>query len=229
MTSRETRIKICGLRDEGIIAEMDGLPIHEIGFVFAPSKRRVSSEQAATLIRRVHEIRGADGVSPRTVGVFVNAAPPELDGILDIAPLDVVQLHGDESPDYCRELKSRHPNVSIWRVISVKETASGDEAVRSDAEAKLRPYKGIIDACLIDAPGGGTGHPFNWAVIEAYKAAAQEAGVPLYVAGGLREDNVEELLRNHNPDGVDVSSGVESNGVKDIHKIRAFVRKVIQS
>lgn len=229
MTSRETRIKICGLKDGGTIAEMDELPIHEIGFVFAPSKRRVSAEEAASLIQHVHGISGADGAVPRTVGVFVNTAPSELDAILDIAPLDVVQLHGDESPEYCRALKDRHPGISIWRVISIKETASSDEAAWREAEKRLLPYQGAIDACLIDAPGGGTGQPFNWAVIEAYKAAAQQAGIPLYVAGGLREDNVEELLRKYNPDGIDVSSGVETNGVKDIDKIRSFVRKVIQS
>ncbi|MHA7963588.1 phosphoribosylanthranilate isomerase [Paenibacillus sp. CAU 1782] len=229
MTSRGTRIKICGLKDAATIAQMDGLPIHEIGFVFAPSKRRVSAEEAALLIQSVYGISGAGGAAPRTVGVFVNASLSELDGILDIAPLDVVQLHGDETPQYCRELKTRHPDISVWRVISIKETAAGDGAVQGNAEKKLLPYQGAIDACLIDAPGGGTGQPFNWMVIEEYKEAAKQAGVPLYVAGGLREETVEELLRKYNPDGIDVSSGVETDGAKDIDKIRAFVRKVIQS
>lgn len=229
---------------------MDGLPVNEIGFVFAPSRRRVTAEEAAELIAAVRGITCANGEPPRTVGVFVNADAAQIDAVLSVAPLDVAQLHGDESPDYCLDLKRRHPALDVWRVFSIKAAdspeAAGDSNDLNDesvskygknpgiafdvsASARLAPYRNIVDACLIDAPGGGTGEPFNWSVISEYKKAAKEAGLPLYVAGGLNEENVEKLLKLHAPDGIDVSSGVESGGVKDIGKIRSFVGKVIQS
>ena len=81
---------------------------------------------------------------------------------------------------------------------------------------------------MIDTAGGGTGKAFNWEVIDDYQAAAAQLNVPLYVAGGLNPDNVQELLAAYAPSGLDVSSGVETDGVKDIEKIRLFVGKVMQ-
>ncbi|MFD1955723.1 phosphoribosylanthranilate isomerase [Paenibacillus thailandensis] len=214
------RIKICGLKDAGTIRAMDGLPIHEIGFVFAPSKRQVTPETAASLIREVHALKGAGGERPLAAGVFVNAEFERLRELLAVAPLDIVQLHGEESPSLCRSIRSGL-NVRVWKVFSVGE--SGDEAAE-----RIRPYAGSVDAVLIDTAGGGTGKPFDWEQIEAYKAAARSIGVPLYVAGGLNPDNADRLVRDYAPDGIDVSSGVETEGQKDIHKIRLFVQKVVE-
>ncbi|RJE90051.1 phosphoribosylanthranilate isomerase [Paenibacillus sp. 1011MAR3C5] len=221
------RVKICGLRDEATIQAMDGLSIDEIGLLFAPSKRQVSKEEASKLIEAIHGIRNDRKARPHAVGVFVNTSIEELANILAVAPLDVVQLHGQESPSYCAELRERFPGTAIWRVISIRpEAASASGGKMVDADERLAPYAGVVDAILIDAPGGGTGHPFNWDVIEAYKQSAGLLGLPLYVAGGLHVDNVQELLYKHSPDGVDVSSGVETDGRKDIEKIRSFVRRV---
>lgn len=225
-----TRIKICGLRDAGTVALMNGLPIHEVGLVLAPSKRRVDREDLPKLVDAIHQLRAADGVRPKAVGVFVSESLDEISSLLAAAPLDIAQLHGDESPSYCEELKRRHNGLQIWRVFSIRDHGdSSSEHSAAEARDKLRPFAGVADAFLLDAPGGGMGQTFNWSAIQAYKHAANELGIPLYVAGGLHADNVQELLHGHSPDGIDVSSGVETDGRKDIDKISLFVRKVMEA
>ncbi|REK59207.1 MAG: N-(5'-phosphoribosyl)anthranilate isomerase [Thermobacillus sp.] len=215
-----TRIKICGLRDAETIRAMDGLPIHEVGFVFAKSRRQVTAEAAVELIRAARSLRCADGMPPRTVGVFVDPEPEALRDVLRAAPLDIVQLHGSETPEYCRRIRSEL-GVRVWKVFAIR---GGD----APAAERIAPYAGAIDAALIDTAGGGTGSVFDWRLVTDYKAAAGAIGVPLYVAGGLNERNVRELIDAHEPDGVDVSSGVETDGVKDPVKIRSFVGRVAE-
>jgi len=214
-----TRVKICGLRDAETIRAMDGLPINEIGFMFAESRRKVTPDEAGELIAEVRRLRGRNGAAPRTAGVFVNPELGTLRETLAAAPLDVVQLHGGETPELCRAVKSEF-GVEVWKVFAMlpNETAS--------AADRLAPFRGVVEAVLIDTAGGGTGKAFDWRAIEAYHAAARELGVPLYVAGGLHPGNVGELLRTYAPDGVDVSSGVETDGKKDIVKIREFAERV---
>jgi len=214
------RIKICGIRNPDTIRVLDGLPIHEIGFVFAKSRRQVTPEEAAELIRAARSLRCAEGRPPRAVGVFVDASPESLAGVLRIAPLDIVQLHGSETPEICRRIRSEL-GVQVWKVFPIR---GGD----APAGERIAPFGGAIDAALIDTAGGGTGTAFDWRVIADYKAAAHAIGVPLYVAGGLNEHNVRELVDVHAPDGVDVSSGVETDGVKDPDKIRSFVGRVAE-
>ncbi|GKU79532.1 phosphoribosylanthranilate isomerase [Paenibacillus sp. L3-i20] len=225
------RIKICGLMDAETISEMDGLLIHEVGFVFAKSKRQVNKETAAELIQALHKLKTANGVRPQAVGVFLNATIEEIGDILTEAPLDVIQLHGDETPDYCKELKKRYPEKQVWKVFAVQPNLVEIEsdANINDVALRLLRYNDSVDAILIDAPGGGTGEPFNWEAIASYKQEAGRYGLPLYIAGGLHSNNVQELVRNYSPDGIDVSSGVESNGRKDIDKIKLFVRRVIET
>ncbi|EXX91286.1 N-(5'-phosphoribosyl)anthranilate isomerase [Paenibacillus darwinianus] len=213
------RIKICGLRDAETIREMDGLPIDEIGFIFAKSRRQVTPEQAAGLIAEACRLRGSNGLPPRTVGVFVNPELEELQALLGTAPLDVLQLHGGESAADCRAIREATGKM-VWKVFSIR----GDERVT--AADRVAPYAGAVDGIMIDTAGGGTGTAFDWSVIGDYKEAAEAIGVPLYVAGGLHADNVAGLAQRYAPDGVDVSSGVETDGVKDITKIRTFVERV---
>lgn len=231
MKNGKPRIKICGLRDIPTIKAMDGMPVDEIGFVFAPSKRQVDPATAASLIAAVHEIKGAGNTRPRTVGVFVNPALEELDGVLEAAALDVVQLHGNETPELCRAIRERRPGVQVWKVFSIKPGQSSGEAshLESTALEQILPFKTAADAILLDAPGGGTGQVFQWNVIESYNQAAGSLGIPLYVAGGLHADNVQELLRSYAPDGIDVSSGVETDGKKDIEKMKLFVKRVLEA
>jgi phosphoribosylanthranilate isomerase len=213
------RVKICGLRDAETIRRLNGLAIDEIGFVFAESRRQVAPALAAELIKEVRLLHTASGQPLRTVGVFVNAGLEQLRELLAVVPLDVVQLHGAEAPELCCSIQSEL-GVNVWKVFSI----SGDEC--ETALQRLEPYKDAVDAIMIDTAGGGTGTAFDWSIIGRYRDAAAAIGVPLYVAGGLHPDNVEELVRLYAPDGVDVSSGVETDGVKDIDKIYSFVGRV---
>jgi len=220
-TSRNTRIKICGFKEKEHITQLQGLPIHEVGFVFAPSKRQVNAQQAAGLLAELKNIQAAEGKPPRAVGVFVNFDFNDIKAIIEKAPLDVLQLHGDETPDYCKRLKSNFPQIHIWKVFSVRSETDYNEALSA-----LQPYSDCIDTILLDAPGGGTGQVFQWSAIEAFQAAAASCKLPLYAAGGLNENNVQQLLQKYKVDGVDVSSGVEAEGRKSIQKIEMFVRRV---
>ncbi len=199
---------------------MNGLPIDEIGFVFAKSKRQIAPEAAASLVQQVSELRAAGDRPPRAVGVFVDPAIEALQEVLASVRLQVVQLHGQESPEHCRIIRESL-GVQVWKVFGIR--GGSEEKAALD---RLTPYAGAIDAAMIDTAGGGTGSAFDWSVMDDYKAAAANIGVPLYVAGGLHADNVQDLIRQYQPDGVDVSSGVETDGMKDAAKIMKFVERV---
>lgn len=216
-----TAVKICGLQSVEVLKSMVHLPIDYIGFVFAKSKRQVSGAQAAELIPILQE--WITGTAPASVGVFVNPTLPELSRILAEAPLDIIQLHGSETPEFCREVKQAF-GVKIFKALSVKDDGSIHH------EQPLAGYEGVIDGLLLDTYdplyGGGSGKTFAWERAEPYKTWANRHEIEFLAAGGLHPGNVEELIGCLNPDGVDVSSGVETDGVKDINKIIAFVERV---
>ncbi|MCL6602375.1 MAG: phosphoribosylanthranilate isomerase [Paenibacillus sp.] len=219
-------VKICGLQDVEVLKSMVHLPLDYIGFVFAPSRRRVTPERAVELTA---ELEGwKTGKAPRAAGVFVNPEIAELRELLSKVALDVIQLHGDESPDFCREVQEAFPGVQVWKAFSV--TANNDH---SGINNKIKDYAGSVHALLLDTydpeQKGGSGRTFAWGQIPAYKELAATLSLPLFVAGGLHPDNVGELLEGYAPYGVDVSSGVETDGVKDIAKMTAFVERVKQS
>ncbi|WP_227793568.1 phosphoribosylanthranilate isomerase [Paenibacillus guangzhouensis] len=214
-------VKICGLQSVEVLKSMIHLPIDQIGFVFAKSKRRVSLEQAAQMIAYLRE---QNRTIPLTVGVFVNPDLHEVVELLRTVPLDVVQLHGQESPEFCKALKD-NCHVQIYKAHSMKLDQENDKGPEAwDA------YRGVVDAFLLDSYDpvyiGGSGKTFDWDLIVPYQSWAREAGIKLIVAGGLDPDNVRRLIVERAPDGVDVSSGVETGGVKDIAKVTAFVERV---
>jgi phosphoribosylanthranilate isomerase len=202
-----TKIKVCGIKTLEAYERLQELGADYIGFVFAKSKRQVTPEQAADLGEKK-----ADG--PARVGVFVNETVEGLLHIAEVAGLHVLQLHGDESPEFCRELRQR-TNLQIWKAWGVHN---------DERDAMLSAYTDVVDAVLLDNERGGTGERFPWDAIPALRAYTQD--LPLFIAGGLHPDNVGDLLDAHATDGVDVSSGVETQGVKDLAKITAFVTKV---
>ncbi|MNK06137.1 N-(5'-phosphoribosyl)anthranilate isomerase [compost metagenome] len=216
----EASVKICGLQDVEVLKSMINLPVDHIGFVFAKSKRRVTADQAAALIPILKEWQSAE--KPESVGVFVNPTIEELSDILQKASLDIIQLHGQESPEFCREVKRRF-GVKVFKVLSVKQDSNKEGF-------DLEEYKGALDGLLLDTYdplyGGGSGQTFDWKQILPYQMWTKQEGIPLIIAGGLHPENVGDLLENFQPDGVDVSSGVETDGLKDIAKIRAFVERV---
>ena len=210
-----TRVKICGIRDKTHALAAVEAGADFIGLVFAPSQRQVSPQKALPLVEVVRGLRSR----PAVVGVFVNAAAQEVNHIADYCQLDWVQLSGDETWRYCQELKK-----AIIKVIHVSSGQKTDE-ILADIETgyQLLPEKELV--CLLDSgvggAYGGTGQVFNWQL-------AREVSVrfPVMIAGGLTPANVGQLVREVQPWGVDVSTGVESNGLKDASKIRAFVKAV---
>ena len=230
-----TIVKICGFRSAEAVRAIRGLPIDYIGFVFADSKRQVTP-QVALSISRARTSAAVNGSMPQTVGVFVNPSIEELAEVLRIVPLDVIQLHGQEHPDFCRAVKEKFAGIKLFKVLPVPTAEASDDddsgSGESVAEVAADPYRGTIDALILDTfdrqASGGTGKTFRLSVIPDYAAWAERTGIPLIVAGGLHADNVAELLTRYRPHGVDVSSGVETAGDKDVQKIEAFVERVKQ-
>lgn len=223
-------VKICGIMDTATLEQMMAQPIDQIGFVFAKSRRQVSASLAGELISRIKNNPERSGPAmkgypmPLAAGVFVNPTEDELRSIIQEAPLDIVQLHGNETPELCRWVKETF-GVQVFKTVSVSN--DGKELTPQES---IAPYRDSADAVLLDTYdptiGGGTGRPFVWDCIPAFREEAHRNGLKLIVAGGLTPDNVYRLIRDYAPDGVDVSSGVETDGHKDIAKIEAFVGRV---
>jgi phosphoribosylanthranilate isomerase len=210
----KTKVKICGLQSVEVLESFIKFPIDYAGFVFAPSRRRIEPPKAAGIIKQLP-------ASTESVGVFVNPTLEELDEVLNAAPLDVVQLHGSETPEFCARVKSRY-SVQVWKVLAAKGEV--------DAESLLSPYVHVVDAFLLDTYDpqalGGTGVTFPWGRIPTYRQMSDRYGIPVFIAGGLNPDNIKDLIEQYKPFGVDVSSGVETEGIKDIEKIERFVERV---
>jgi phosphoribosylanthranilate isomerase len=226
-------VKICGLQQPEMVKAILHLPIDYMGFVFAKSKRQVTSDQAAEMIRVLQDQRKTGLNTPLSVGVFVNPSQAELESVMQHAHLDVIQFHGQESPEQCQWVKNAFPGVQVWKVISVVQgyqMQDEKDNTTYSVSGLLEPYRNVVDAILLDTfdpvYGGGSGKTFAWEEITAYQQWCREAGLQLFVAGGLLPDNVGELLDAYSPNGVDVSSGVETDGIKDINKIIRFVERV---
>lgn len=174
-----------------------------IGFVFANSKRRITPAQARKISRQVPVIK--------KVGVFVNAPLCEVQSIARECQLDYVQLHGDESPAYCRQIG--YPVIKAFRI---------RPEFSATAFAGYQPAWTLFDS-FSSRQQGGTGIAFDW---QQAQVLVQQAPRPLMAAGGLTADNVAEAIEILKPDGVDVSGGVETNGVKDLAKMERFITAV---
>lgn len=200
-----TRVKICGITrvEDGVAAAARGADAVGLNF-YAPSPRSVDLETAATIRRALPPFVTA-------VGLFVNAAPETVAESIERVGLDMLQFHGDESPEDCDGFGM--PYLKAVRV---------DGAV--DLRAHGRRYAGAA-GLILDTPDeklwGGTGSTFDWDLVPA------DLPLPLVLAGGLTPDNVAEAVHRLRPYAVDVSGGVESSpGVKDAGKIAVFIDEV---
>ncbi len=203
-----THIKICGIKNEadGIAAAQAGADF--IGLVFAPSPRQVSIDQARAIATAVKR----SGNQTQVVGVFVNIAAPEVNRIADFCGLDRVQLSGDEPPEYSAQI--RRPVIRAIRV--------GAEFPREMGDFNdLAPQAIYLLDAHVNGKYGGTGTRSDWEL--ARKVSAQ---LPIILAGGLTPENVSGAIEKVRPWGVDVSTGVETDGAKDPAKIRAFIGAV---
>jgi phosphoribosylanthranilate isomerase len=199
------RSKICGItRIEDALAAVDA-GADAIGFVFyAKSPRAVSVEQARAIIAALPPF-------VTTVGLFVNISRCELTEILEIVPLDLLQFHGDETPEDCDGY--HRPYIKALRV------QAGDD-IAASCRAYSRASGILLDTYVADVPGG-TGEAFDWSLIP------QTLSKPIILAGGLTPDNVAQAIAQVRPYAVDVSGGVEmSKGIKDHDRIRAFMHAV---
>jgi len=183
-----------------------------LGFVFAPSRRRVSAEQAGKIASQLPQ-------NIERIGVFSDVSAEHVADVVDRAGLTGVQLHGGEAPEFIRELKLRFPR---GRKISVIKTILVDEDFETRL-AQLGHDDESIDSILLDS-GGGSGKTFDW---QRARAALARNHKRLIVAGGLTAGNVGDAIRKFSPWGVDVVSGVEQEpGRKDPEKLKAFVAAV---
>jgi phosphoribosylanthranilate isomerase len=210
-----TWVKICGISDiESAIAASEAGTDY-LGMVFAPSKRQVTPEKALQIVEAVRQLDSL----PQIVGVFVNKPAAEVNQIADYCKLDWVQLSGDENWGYCKKIET--PLIKVFHIApDARQAEIATDVWKGYAFVPPNRLICLMDSAVSGAYGG-TGTPFNWQVA---KSVAQKFSV--MIAGGLTPDNVGELLRLTRPWGVDVSSGVETNGRKDIAKFKAFIETV---
>ena len=214
------RTKICGIQstEDAITAAEAGADY--FGLVFVPERRRRVEIPAAAEI--VDELRTLIEDPPGAVGLFADQLLDEVIEIINACGLDLAQLCGRESADFCRQVEEQ-TGAEIIKVmhISASETLVG--ANGSGVEARLAPY--LKTGCrvtldrLVEGLQGGTGQSFNWDVA----AHLSRQGYEFLLAGGLTPENVSQAVTLVNPWGVDVSTGVETGGDKDAQKIRAFI------
>jgi phosphoribosylanthranilate isomerase len=198
-------VKVCGMRDADNIRAIDSLNIDMMGFIFYPKSPRYVSEKPSFL--PLHSKR---------VGVFVNASAEEVLIKTIEYSLDYIQLHGNETPDYCRTLKTYH--LHLIKAFSV---CTEEDVMQS------KSYEGLCDYYLFDTKSnqyGGSGKAFEWNILQSY-----QSDTPFLLSGGLGADDAEAVLRFHHKHfaGIDLNSRFEfKSGMKDVEKIKAFLKQI---
>ena len=239
------KVKMCGIsKVETIPAVVEAKPDY-MGLVFAPSKRQVTVDQAKTLVEELHKqyadrydtdvtqcnddtvqagtvgIKASENMkifeentnsdAIKTVGVFVNETLDNLVTIANEVNLDAVQLHGDEDEAFIQALKEK-TDVEVWKAVQIRSAADAEAWIDSSADMLL------FDAYHKDERGG-TGEVFDWSCLDEFER-------PFMLAGGIDSTNVARAIRTVRPYGIDISSGIETDGVKDDEKIKAFTNIV---
>ena len=197
----KVRIKFCGMRSPEDIEVANNIGCDYVGFVFAKKSKRFVPEEIAAELKKV--------LSPeiKAVGVFVDEEPQTVARLLNTGVIDTAQLHGTEDEDYIRELRKltgNKPVIKAFRIASKEDVRAANEST--------------ADLVLADA-GTGEGKTFDWSLLSEMKR-------PYLLAGGLGPENVEEAIQEIRPYGVDVSSGIETDGIKDPEKMRKFAEIV---
>ena len=205
-----TRAKICGITRSQDIQAVVNAGADAIGFVFfPPSPRHVSAAQAKELIRHVPAY-------VQTAGLFVNATADDIADVLKQVALDIIQFHGDESPEQCHYI-AKIVGRRWYKAIQVKPDLDIIKIIKNYQQAGASAV--LLDAWHPDLKGG-TGHQFDWSQFP-------KLDIPLILAGGLKPDNIEEAIKTTGAYAVDVSGGVESaKGIKDQQLIEHFMQGV---
>ncbi len=211
-TQQRTRVKMCGTTrlEDAMVAVSSG--VDALGFIFyVKSPRYINPEQATKIIQQLPPFVDR-------VGVFVNAPIEDVVATAGIG-LSYLQLHGNESVDYCRQIRKQLPFCRIIKAFRVSEESQSED---------FAPYNECVDAFLLDTymrgAKGGTGKAFDWTIIERLKLQR-----PILLAGGLSPENIVSAITEVKPFAVDINSGVESQpGVKDHARIIDLLRLVYQ-
>ena len=196
-------IKVCGMRDAENIRAVEALGISLMGFIFWPKSKRYVSERPAYLPTQC-----------KRVGVFVDEDCEKVKHIADEYALDIIQLHGSESPEYAKTLRQ-------WKLIKAFNIAT-----KEDLEA-TKPYEGTVDYFLFDTKGksvGGNGEKFDWSVLADYAGET-----PFLLSGGIGPDDAERVKSFHHPQciGIDLNSKFEvAPALKDIQKLKTFIEQL---
>lgn len=211
-----TKVKICGMTSVEDVRAAVAAGADLLGFNFyRPSPRFVEPEEARKMIDSLRADTGNRRVT--TVGVFVNEASPEsLMEIVAVAGVDAIQLHGDESVEFCQSLKQLKIGGMLIKAVRVAESFAPADALKYDADAiMLDTFHGELR--------GGTGHVFDWSIART----TSELVPRLFLAGGLSAANVAQAIAQVAPYAVDACSSLESSpGKKDAERMRAFVQAV---
>lgn len=200
-----TEVKICGITTLEDARFASGALADYLGFIFYnKSQRFVEPAKAGAIINWIE--------GPEKVGVFVNQPLDDVNSIATQTGIDLVQLHGNESPEYCELV-----DLPVIKVFHVSDKTSPDELKK-----KVKLYKQCSEYYLFDSKSenewGGTGKTFNWNLIRDISGEH-----PFFLAGGLNAGNVEKAIKEVNPSVIDLSSGLEeSPGLKDFQKIETF-------
>jgi len=216
MTQVTPKVKICGIRTliDAQVAAQAGADF--IGLVFVPGRRRRLELDVARDL--VECLKSGPGDTLPVVGLFADQPLDEVNHIIETCNLDMVQLCGTESLDYCRDTRAE-----VIKVVHIPQSPSPDPEVELAQRIKTYLDNGCLVTLdrLVEGLQGGTGESFDWSIA----TALSEAGTSFILAGGLSPENVAEAVTTVGPWGVDVSSGVETNGDKDHEKIRQFISK----
>ena len=202
-------IKVCGMRDGDNIREVEQLSIDWMGFIFYPKSSRYVSEVPAYLPTKC-----------KRVGVFVDASTDEIIKKIHNFSLDMIQLHGNESPEQISHLSPLTNHLSIIKAFNIATA----EDLKSTAS-----YTGLADYFLFDTKGpsvGGNGEKFDWSVLSNY-----EGDTPFLLSGGIGPDDAERILDYHHPKciGIDLNSQFElAPGLKDVTTLSRFLNKIDQ-
>lgn len=202
-----TKVKICGLKTVQEVEIVNKFYPDYIGFIFAPTKRQISLQQAKLLKQRIKP-------TSQTVGVFVNEPIENILVYESAGVIDMIQIHGDEDLGYINLLRNAS-KLPIMKAIRIKDKYTLEEN-------KVLLENQLLDYVLLDTyhkeTYGGTGESFDWRMLSKVKR-------PYFLAGGIGSDNVEEAMKHH-PYAVDISSKIETEGMKDEKKLAELFRKI---
>lgn len=201
------KLKFCGIRRIEDVIYCNVLQPDYMGMILSPGFRRsVSLEESIRLVRKKDD-------RIRSVGVFVNASPEEIVRVLRSVPLDVIQLHGNEDAAI---IKNVHilTGLPVWKAVRVQSAME----IRA---AELLGADQLVLEGYVPGKVGGTGKTADWSLI-----AKEPPKVPFFLAGGLKAENLRNALQKVHPAGIDLASGIETDGVKDYEKMKEIVKIV---